>query len=104
MIRRSAWFWPVGGAALVVGEHHLDLGAAETGKPGALGEREIAELGMIIVDDVHRHFDGGLGVDAGAGGIAGQGKDGADLDDLVLGGRVARERERDRGGARQPEQ
>ena len=62
-------------AALVVGEHHLDLGAAEAGKPGVLRQREIAELGMRVVDDVHRDFDRGLGVDAGAGGVAAQRKD-----------------------------
>ena len=91
------------GAALVVGEHHLDLGAAEAGEAGVLGQREIAEFGMGVVDDVDRGFDRGLGVDAGAGGVAAQRKDRADLDGLVLRRRAARQRNRNRGGTKQPE-
>ena len=72
-------------AALVVGEDHLDLGAAEAGEARVLRQREIAELGMGVVDDVHRDFDRGLGVNAGAGGVAAQREDRADLDGLVLG-------------------
>ena len=75
---------PGRGAALVVGENHLDLGAAEAGEAGVLRQREIAELGMGVVDDIHRDFDRGLGMDAGAGGIAAQRKHRADLDGLVL--------------------
>ena len=90
------------GAALVIGEHQLDLGAAETGQAGILGQREIAEFGMRVVDDVDRDLEPGLAMKAGAGRVAGQRQNNADLD-LVLGGRLARERERDRGGARQPE-
>src|SRR5262249_26353083 len=89
------------GAALVVGERNLELGAAEAGKTGVLGEREIAEFGMRVVDDVERDFEPGLGMKAGAGGVARQRKNAADLDDLVCGGRVACDRERERGGARQ---
>ena len=96
---------PGRGAALVIGEHHLDLGAAETGKAGALGEREIAELGMGVVDDVDRDFDRGLGMNAGAGGVAASaGKIAPILTTLSSADALARERERDRGGARQPEQ
>jgi hypothetical protein len=51
VISRSAWFWPGRRAALVVGEHDLDLGAAETGKPGPWRAGN-AELGMVVVDDV----------------------------------------------------
>ena len=54
-----------GGAALVIGENHFDLGAAEAREPGILRQREIAELGMGVVDDIHRDFERGLGVDAG---------------------------------------
>src|SRR6516162_11464797 len=91
-----------GGAALVVGEHDLDLGPSKAGKSGALGERKIAELGMIVVDDVDSHFNCGLGMDAGAGGIAAQGKDRTDLDGLLC-DRHARQRKRHRGSREQPE-
>ena len=94
---------PGGRAALVVGEHHLDLGAAEAGEAGVLRQREIAELGMGVVDDVDRDFDRGLGMDAGAGGVAAQRKDRADLDGLVLRRGMARQRNGNRGGAKQPE-
>src|SRR6201995_5163096 len=58
---------------------------------------------MRVVDDVGRDLEPGLAMKAGAGRVACQRKNNADLD-LVLGGRVACERERDRGGARQSEQ
>ena len=61
---------PGRGAALVVGEHHLDLGAAETGQTRIPGEREIAEFGMRVVDDVHGDFERVFGVHAGAGRVA----------------------------------
>ena len=38
-----------GGAALVVGEHHLDLGAAEAGEACALGQREIPSSGWSLL-------------------------------------------------------
>ena len=39
--------------ALVVGEHDLDLGALQARQARAFGQRQIAELGMGVVDDVH---------------------------------------------------
>ena len=49
------------------------------GKPGVLGERDIGELGMGVVDDVGCDLDRRLGGLPGRGGIAGQGKQDADL-------------------------
>ena len=92
-----------GRAALVVGKHHVDLGAAEPRQSGVFRQREIAELGMRVVDDVHRDFDRRLGMNAGAGGVAAQRENRADLDGLVLRRRVARQSNRNRGGAQQPE-
>ena len=91
-----------GGAALVVGKHDLDLGVAKAGKAGAFGEREIAEFGMVVVDDVHRHFDRGLGVHPGAGGVAAQRENSADLHGLLR-DCSARQRKRHCGGRKQPE-
>jgi hypothetical protein len=76
---------PGSGAALVVGKHHLDLGAAKTLEACVLRHRQVAERGIAAVDDLDRGFDGRLGVHAGAGRVAAQGKDRADLDRLVLG-------------------
>jgi len=59
-----------GRAALIVRKHHFDLGAAEPGKSCVLRQREIAEFRVRIVDDIDRGFDRGLGVNAGAGGVA----------------------------------
>ena len=90
-------------AALVIGEDNLHLGAAETGQAGVLRQREVTQLGMGVVDDIQRGFDRGLGVDAGARGVAAQRKDSADLDRLVLGRSIARQDNGKRGGAKQPE-
>src|SRR5256714_4327234 len=90
-------------AALVIGEDNLYLGAAETGQAGVLCQREITQLRMGVVDDIQRGFDRGLGVDAGARGVAAQWKDSADLDRLVLGRSIARQDNGKRGGAKQPE-
>ncbi|MFO1108980.1 MAG: hypothetical protein U1E61_07350 [Bradyrhizobium sp.] len=59
-------------------------------------------MSSVVVDDVHRHFDGGLGVDAGAGGVAAQGENSADLDGLLR-DRSAGQRKRHGGGRNQPE-
>ena len=91
------------GAALVIGENHLDLGAAEPGEAGILRQREIAEFGMGVVDDIHRGLDRGLGMDAGAGGVAAQREYCADLDGLVLRRSMARQDNGNRGGTKQPE-
>ena len=58
---------------------------------------------MGVVDDVHRDFEGVFGVDAGARRAPAHRKHGADLDDLVLGRGAARESDRGRGGADEPE-
>ena len=92
-----------GGAALVVGEHDFDLGAAEAGEACVLRQREIAELGMGVVDDVRDDVEGGLDVGADRGGAAAHRKHAADLDDLVLGKSTGRQAKRNRGCASQPE-
>src|SRR6266567_2827231 len=91
------------GAALVVGEYRFDLGAAKPGQTGVLRQRQITEFRVGVVDDVDRSLDRRLGVHAGAGGVAAQGKDRADLDGLVLGRCRTRQRNRNRGSAEQPE-
>ena len=91
-----------GGAALIIGEHNFDLGAAEAGKACALGQREVSELGMVVIDDIDSDFDRRLGVIAGAGGIAAKGKDRADLDGLLREG-PAGQRHRHDGSREQPE-
>src|SRR6266478_5305356 len=58
---------------------------------------------MPVVDDVDRGLDRRLAVDAGAGGVAAQRIDRADLDGFVLGQCYTRQRNRNRGGAKQPE-
>ncbi len=95
---------PDRGAALVVGEYRFDLGAAEAGQTGVLRQRQITEFRVRVVDDVDRSLDRRLGVHAGTGGVAAQGKDRADLDGLVLGRSRSRQRNRKRGGAKQPEE
>ena len=94
---------PGRGAALVVGEHHLDLGAAEALEAGILRHRQVAERGIAVVDDLDRGFDRRLGVHAGAGRVAAQGKDRADLDGLVLGRGRTRHHCRHRDGGKQPD-
>ena len=80
----------------MVGEDQLDLGAAEIGQAGGRGERQVAELGMRIVDDVERHFDRRFGGLAGGGGIAGERHEHADFH-RVGGARRRRSAERDGG-------
>ena len=80
-------------AALVVGEHDLDLGVAEVGQAGAGGKRQLAEFRMRLVDDLGRELDPGLARGAGARGVAGQGIDGADLDALLRVGARGRSRQ-----------
>ena len=56
---------------------------------------------MGVVDDIHRDLERGLGVVAGAGGVAAQRKHRADLDGLVLRASLACKGERDRGGTQE---
>ncbi len=65
--------------ALVIDEDHIELGAAEIGQAGGRGERQIAEFGMGVVDDIERDFDRRLGGLAGGSGIAGERPQNADL-------------------------
>jgi hypothetical protein len=63
---------------------------------------------MRVVDDIHRDFERGLGMDAGACGIAAQRKYPTDLDGFFLRESVARQHQRNRsngnrGGTQQPE-
>ena len=58
---------------------------------------------MAVVDDLDRGFDRGLGVHAGAGGVAAQRKDRADLDGLSWAAGRTRQRHRHRGGRKQPD-
>jgi hypothetical protein len=57
-----------------------------------------------VVDDIERNFDGGFGMDAGAGSIAGHRKDRANLDNFVLCESATRQNKRHRGGEKQPKQ
>ena len=61
---------------LVIGEHQTDLGAAETGEPFALRQRQI-EI-VILVDDVGRGLERFLRIDADLRAGAGQRIDHAD--------------------------
>ena len=70
--------------ALVIGEDQLELGAAEVRQADPLGERQVAQFGMIAVDDLGDQLGGGLRGLAGRAGIAGERPHDADLD--VIGG------------------
>src|SRR5581483_5332666 len=71
---------PDRGIALMVDLDHLDLGAAEIGETGGLGEGQSFEFGMGVVDDVDREFDRRLRRLSRRRGIAGERIEGADLD------------------------
>ena len=66
--------------ALVVGEDQLELGAAEIRQAGVLGERQIAQLGMRVVDDLGGDLGRRLRGLPGGAGIAGQRPHDANLD------------------------
>ena len=63
----------------MIDEDDVELGAAEIGQSRGRGERQIAEFGVPIVDDIGRHFDRRLGGLTGGGGIAGERLQDADL-------------------------
>ena len=58
--------------ALVIDKDHVELGAAQIGQPRSCGERQIAEFGMGIVDDIRCDLDCRLGGLTGSGCIAGE--------------------------------
>jgi len=83
--------------ALMVGEHQLDLGAAEAGKAGVLRRRQVEIMG--IVDDVGCGLERVARVGADLGGRSGQRPDAADQD-LLAGlreGARSSQRQRDTG-------
>src|SRR5262249_3409644 len=79
--------------ALMIDEDKLELRAAHIRQTCSLGEREIAQLRMRVIDDIDSDFGGGLGSLAGCRCIARQWPSNADLDRV-------RSHHRHRGGER----
>ncbi len=88
-------------AALLVGEHQLDLAPTEVGQARGPGQRHRREIGMLVVDEVDREFERSLGRAAGRGGVAGQRQQRADAHGPVLGSQGAAGGEAGRQAERQ---
>jgi hypothetical protein len=65
--------------ALMIDEHKLELRASHIRQACSLGEGEIAELWMCVIDDIDSDFGGGLGSLAGRRCIARQWPQNADF-------------------------
>ena len=63
----------------MIDEDDVELGAPQIGQARGRGERQVAEFGMRIVDDVDSDFNRRLGRLPGGGRIAGQRHENADL-------------------------
>ena len=70
------------GIALVVGKNQLDFRAAEIGQTRGLGEGQIAELGMRVIDNLSDELGRRLGRLARGAGIAGERPRNANFDGL----------------------
>ena len=68
--------------SLMIDEYQLDLGGAHIRQAFRCGERQVAELGMLAIDDLGCDFDRCLGCLAGCGGVAGERHEHSDLDGL----------------------
>ena len=68
--------------ALVVGENQLDFRAPKIGQARGLGEGQITELGMRVVDDLSDDLDRRLGRLSRGAGIAGERPRNANFDGL----------------------
>ena len=79
----------------MIDEDQLELGAAEVRQTFGRGERQIAELGMLVVDDLGRNLRGSFRRLAGGGGVAGERPQDADLHGLGC----SRRRRREQGGS-----
>ena len=63
----------------MIDEGHVELGAAQIGQARGGGERQIAELGVRIVDDIERDLDRRFRGLTSGGGIAGERQQHADF-------------------------
>jgi len=77
------------GIALVIGKDQLEFRAVEIGQARALGERQIAQFGMRVVDDLGDELGRRFRRLACGAGIAGQRPRDANLDGLGGCGRIA---------------
>ena len=57
VISRSVWFCPVAGLPWLSANTTSTLAPPRPASPAFLGQREIAEFRMRVVDNVHRDFD-----------------------------------------------
>ena len=67
---------------LMIDEDKLELGSAHIWQASSLGERQFAEFGVRVIDDIGGDFGSGLGGLAGRGCIAGQRPDNPNFDRL----------------------
>src|SRR5262249_51754378 len=88
-------WWGERRVGLMVDEGQLELGAALVGQAFGRGQRQIAQLGMFVVDDLGGDFGGGLRCLPGGGRVARERPQNADLDGP--GGLRRRRRDQRRG-------